>query len=122
MFTRAFIQLSNALVSLNRLNEFLLSKDLEELRLEPSESNTAIEIKNFNFSWKKENEFSVENVSLRVNKGELVAFVGPVGSGKVINKSNLIKKNFPCNNYSIYSGRVQFCLVFSVNWKIIQER
>jgi ABC-type bacteriocin/lantibiotic exporter with double-glycine peptidase domain len=83
MFSRAFIQLSNALVSLNRLNEFLLSNELEDQRLEPSDVNTVIEMKKFNFSWKKENEFAVENVSLRVKKGELVAVVGPVGSGKV---------------------------------------
>jgi ABC-type multidrug transport system fused ATPase/permease subunit len=84
IFSRQIIFLSNALVSLSRLNEFLLAKELVELRLEPSDVNTAIEMKSFNFSWKKENEFAVENVSLRVKKGELVAVVGPVGSGKVI--------------------------------------
>jgi ABC-type transport system involved in cytochrome bd biosynthesis fused ATPase/permease subunit len=84
MFSRAFIQLSNALVSINRVNEFLLSKELVDHREAPKGNNTAVQMENFNFSWKKDNEFAIENVSFQVSNGELAAIVGPVGSGKVI--------------------------------------
>ncbi len=83
MFSRAFIQLSNALVSLNRVNEFLLSKELADSRLAPKDNQTAVEMKSFNFSWTDENEFAIKDISFRVSKGELAAIVGPVGSGKV---------------------------------------
>jgi ABC-type multidrug transport system fused ATPase/permease subunit len=41
-----------------------------------------VEIKDVAFSYPPGHDFSLQNISLRVNKGELVAIVGPSGAGK----------------------------------------
>jgi ABC-type multidrug transport system fused ATPase/permease subunit len=85
MFSSAFTKLIHAWVSLDRMKEFLLAEEINDMRQTPRDSRTAIQMDKFSFKWKKEDNSGIDNVSIKVNKGELVALVGPVGSGKVIN-------------------------------------
>jgi ABC-type multidrug transport system fused ATPase/permease subunit len=89
MFSSAFTKLINALVSIDRMNEFLLAEEIKDTRLEPKDPKTAIEMDKFCFSWKRDDAFAIDNVSLKIKKGEFAAIVGPVGSGKVNFNLNL---------------------------------
>lgn len=72
-------------------------EQLETVLILPSEEKPAnptrvpplilIEFKNVNFQYGTADRLSVENINLRINRGETVAFVGPSGAGK----STLIK-------------------------------
>ncbi|XP_041803743.1 canalicular multispecific organic anion transporter 1 isoform X2 [Chelmon rostratus] len=70
-------------VSRKRLEKFLGGEDLESdtVRHDPTFSS-AVSIRNSSFSWEREAEPLLKNVSLDIKPGQLVAVVGAVGSGK----------------------------------------
>ncbi|RNA19404.1 multidrug resistance-associated 4, partial [Brachionus plicatilis] len=81
-FSRAVVSVVNFRVSAKRVGDFLLMKELEMKPVPvPNDPDLAIEIDNLNFSWKQD-EFSLKNINVQVNKGDFVSIVGPVGSGK----------------------------------------
>lgn len=84
-FTRAMIYFTGYRVSTKRIAQFLLTNELDRSQiLTPSDSQTAIELNDFNFSFDKTDVgFSLRNINLRVKKGEFVSIVGAIGSGKV---------------------------------------
>ncbi|KAH0976243.1 hypothetical protein GBA52_025962 [Prunus armeniaca] len=80
------ISISQAMISLGRLDRYMMSRELVEDAVERDEgcdSRTAVEVKNGAFSWDDESkEEDLKHINLNVNKGELTAIVGTVGSGK----------------------------------------
>ena len=44
--------------------------------------SSVIEFKDFSFRYKSQNEFTLHNINLTINKGEKVLILGPSGSGK----------------------------------------
>ncbi|OMO63828.1 hypothetical protein CCACVL1_22250 [Corchorus capsularis] len=85
-FPQSMISLSQAMISLERLDTFMMSKELVNASVERQEGcdgRIAVEVKNGVFSWDDVNgEETLKNINLEVNKGELTAIVGTVGSGK----------------------------------------
>ncbi|KAK9015661.1 hypothetical protein V6N11_006757 [Hibiscus sabdariffa] len=86
-FPQAMISLSQAMISLERLDAFMMSKELVDSSVERHEgcddSQIAVEVKNGVFNWDDETREGVlKNINLEVKKGELTAIVGTVGSGK----------------------------------------
>ena len=75
----------NTKVSVNRLNEFFAEEEIkpEELgRLESSKAD-AIRLKGATFAWgAKELNPTLNDVNFTAKRGQLVAIVGRVGSGK----------------------------------------
>ncbi|KAK8322201.1 hypothetical protein V6Z12_A12G151600 [Gossypium hirsutum] len=85
-FPQSMISLSQAVISLERLDSFMTSKELSNSSVERQEGcddRVGVEIKNGAFSWDDEKgEQVLKNINLEIKKGELAAIVGTVGSGK----------------------------------------
>ena len=85
-FPQALILISQAIISLGRLDEFMMSKERDEnavQRDDNCDSDIAVEIKDARFSWDdEEGNEALKVEELEIRKGDHAAVVGTVGSGK----------------------------------------
>ena len=99
-----------AAISASRINE-VLDEDVkikEGTYNKDTKEHGTVEFKNVSFKYPDADEYILENISFKVNKGETVAFIGSTGSGK----STLI--NLIPRLYDVTSGEV---LVDGINVK-----
>lgn len=86
MITMVSIMLPRALVSLNRVaevvNEEIEIKNKENPIKLKEKINGNIEFKNVYFKYDNAPENALKNINLKINKGEITAFIGSTGSGK----------------------------------------
>ncbi|MBQ1813021.1 MAG: ABC transporter ATP-binding protein [Bacilli bacterium] len=105
-----FMILPRASVSANRINE-VLEKEIS-IKDGDSDGKTeeigTIEFKNVSFKYPDAEEYVLENISFKANKGETIAFIGSTGSGK----STLI--NLVPRFYDVTKGEI---LVDGINVK-----
>ena len=113
MLVMVFMMLPRAEVSAKRINEVL---DVEDKIIEGNITNGketgTVEFKNVSFKYPDAEEYVLENISFKANKGETIAFIGSTGSGK----STLI--NLIPRFYDVTSGEI---LVDGVNVKDYQK-
>lgn len=84
MLAMIFMMLPRASVSAKRINEVLdteLSIKDGSFTGATKETGT-VEFKNVSFKYPDAEEYLLENISFKANKGETVAFIGSTGSGK----------------------------------------
>ena len=85
MLAMIFMMLPRAQVSATRINE-VLDTDItvKEGTLDKDVTNErgTVEFKNVYFKYPDADEYLLENISFKANKGEAVAFIGSTGSGK----------------------------------------
>lgn len=112
MLIMVFMILPRALVSAKRINEVLHTKpsiaDPKNPVAPPEGVFGEVEFKNVSFKYPDAEEYVIENVSFKAEKGDTVAFIGSTGSGK----STLI--NLVPRFYDVSEGEV---LVDGVNVK-----
>ena len=113
MLVMVFMMLPRAEVSAKRINEVLDAEDkiIEGNITKGSEVGT-VEFKNVSFKYPDAEEYVLENISFKANKGETIAFIGSTGSGK----STLI--NLIPRFYDVTSGEI---LVDGINVKDYQK-
>ena len=84
MLTMIFMVLPRARVSAERINE-VLESDISvisgDFKGKTLESGT-VEFKNVSFKYPDADEYLLRDISFKVKKGEVVAFIGSTGSGK----------------------------------------
>ena len=85
MLAMIFMMLPRAQVSANRINE-VLDTDISikdgKLKEDKTNERGTVEFKNVSFKYPDADEYLLENISFKANKGETVAFIGSTGSGK----------------------------------------
>jgi ABC-type multidrug transport system fused ATPase/permease subunit len=73
-------------ITLKQLDKIAQNRDLTmkslDLNEEIKNDSAFLDIKEVSFSYEGNAEFAIKNVSLKINKGDLVAIVGESGSGK----------------------------------------
>ena len=113
MLVMVFMMLPRAEVSAKRINEVLDAEDkiIEGNIIKGSEVGT-VEFKNVSFKYPDAEEYVLENISFKANRGETIAFIGSTGSGK----STLI--NLIPRFYDVTSGEI---LVDGINVKDYQK-
>lgn len=116
MLIMVFMIMPRASVSANRINEVLNTKpNIVDGVYDASNNDVKgeIEFKNVSFKYPDADEYILENVSFKVEKGETVAFIGSTGSGK----STLI--NLIPRFYDVTDGAV---LIDGVNVKDYNQK
>lgn len=81
MFPMLISMVMQAKVSIDRINKFLNSEDLDSESITHKSDENAIKIADASFSWIDES-LVLKNVNLIVKRGTSAAIVGTVGSGK----------------------------------------
>lgn len=85
MLAMIFMIWPRASVSAKRINEVLESDiSIKDGNLEKVNNDLVgtVEFKNVSFKYPDADEYLLENISFKVNKGETIAFIGSTGSGK----------------------------------------
>ncbi|MCO5594351.1 hypothetical protein L7F22_048381 [Adiantum nelumboides] len=81
----AFSGLSQMIISLNRIDKFMLAPELQEgaVSRSPILEDYSVVVENGSFAWGEEGlKSTIKDINLNVKKGSLVMIVGKVGSGK----------------------------------------
>ena len=111
MLAMIFMMYPRAQVSAKRINEVLDTDiTIKDGKIDKDTNNIKgeVEFKNVSFKYTDADDYVLENISFKANKGETVAFIGSTGSGK----STLI--NLVSRFYDATSGEV---LVDGINIK-----
>jgi ATP-binding cassette subfamily C (CFTR/MRP) protein 2 len=126
-FPQSMISLSQAMISLERLDKYMISRELTEDSVEREEGcddGVVVEVKDGVFSWDDENgEEDLKNINFEINKGELTAIVGTVGSGKSsLLASVLGEMHKITGKVWILMGKFQeFSFLFAMNLDVVYE-
>ncbi|KAG7967290.1 hypothetical protein I3843_08G093500 [Carya illinoinensis] len=85
-FPQSVISISQAIISLRRLDKYMMSRELMDDSVEREQGcdgRIAVQVKDEVFSWDDENgEEALKNINFDIKKGDLSTIVGTVGSGK----------------------------------------
>ena len=102
MLTLIFMILPRAQVSAKRINEVLDCEiSITDGNISEGIEVGTVEFKNVSFKYPDADEYLLENISFKANKGETVAFIGSTGSGKST-LINLIPRFYDATNGDIF--------------------
>lgn len=83
MLAIILMMLPRAAVSADRINEVLKTKiTIKDGNKDEGIEEGTVEFKNVSFKYPDADEYLLENISFKANKGDIVAFIGSTGSGK----------------------------------------
>jgi ATP-binding cassette subfamily C protein len=82
----AIAKVKHSMPSLHKLyDDLILAKDIDQLvvtKIKRMPLEKQIELESINFQYDEDGPAILKNLSLQINKGEIIAFVGATGSGK----------------------------------------
>ena len=103
-FANLVISIAKALASATRVADLLDLPEEKDVEIESGDSSLerieGIEFDNVSFRYEKAGDYSLENISFKVNRGETVGIIGSTGSGK----SSLV--NLIPRFYTATEGRI----------------
>lgn len=110
MLGMIFTSLARATASAKRINEVLdCEEEIKDVKKDINlEETGTIEFKNVSFKYPGSSSYSLQNISFKANKGDVIAIVGATGSGK----STLV--NLITRFYDVSEGEI---LVDNINVK-----
>ncbi|KAI9224695.1 P-loop containing nucleoside triphosphate hydrolase protein [Blastocladiella britannica] len=82
MTPQAVKSFSGATVSLDRLTTFMRLPEVEAMPTLAPKDDTMVELKNASFAWDGDDHSTLQDITLSVKKGEILAVIGSVGAGK----------------------------------------
>lgn len=91
--------------AINRIDSILNIKPLEETNNEKNPKDSSITFENVSFAYEAGKRNALDNISLHIEEGEQVAFVGPSGGGKTT-LASLIARFFDVTEGEIKIGNV----------------
>ncbi|MGL5055204.1 MAG: ABC transporter ATP-binding protein [Fusobacteriaceae bacterium] len=128
-----FILGSKAIVSYKRLHEIFqldCNSNLQDSILQSHEesifnenlNNPIIEFKNVSFSYTGKKPYILDNINLKINRGETVSIVGGIGSGKStlisliprfynVSEGEILVNSINVNNYNLFELRKKIGIV-----------
>ena len=110
-FPRFLMESVKLLVSVRRIDKYLNCNDLEPEEADESKSSpqTAVCFKNANYSW-DDNDANptLSDINIDIKKGELVAVVGTIGSGKSSLLSAILGEIKKISGEKIINGKISY--------------
>ncbi|KAB0345161.1 hypothetical protein FD754_022087 [Muntiacus muntjak] len=109
-FPMAIEKVSETVISIRRIKNFLLLDEISQLNSQlPSDGEMIVDVKDCTASWDKASGTpTLQDLSFTVRPGELLAVVGPVGSGKSSLLSALLGE-LPLNQGKVsVQGRIAY--------------
>ncbi|XP_043747922.1 ATP-binding cassette sub-family C member 4-like isoform X3 [Cervus elaphus] len=109
-FPMAIEKVSEAIVSIQRIKNFLLLDEITQCYpLLPSDGKTIVDVQAFTASWEKASETpALQELSFTVRPGELLAVVGHVGAGKSSLLSAVLGELPPSQGTVSVHGRIAY--------------
>ncbi len=101
-FSQTLGNLNNALKAYKQIDDLMNVISLEESKSDQVSKDTiegSIVFQNVNFTYPGKNEPVFDNLNLKINVGERIAIMGPVGSGKSTLISLILGLNKPSSGY-----------------------
>ncbi|RNA09566.1 multidrug resistance-associated 4, partial [Brachionus plicatilis] len=82
-FFKAIIMSISGRVSLKRIEKFLMEKNLKKSNIFFENDNPMVKVSSMFARWSRnDNSFYLKNFNMEAKIGDLIAIIGPVGSGK----------------------------------------
>lgn len=109
-FPSAIEKVSETVVSIRRIKNFLLLDEITECNAElPSDGKAIVHVQDFTAFWDKASETpTLQGLSFTVRPGELLAVVGPVGAGKSSLLSAVLRELPPSQGLVSAHGRIAY--------------
>ncbi|XP_040091303.1 multidrug resistance-associated protein 4-like, partial [Oryx dammah] len=109
-FPMAIEKVSEAVVSIRRIKKFLLLDETSQCYPQlPSDGRTIVDVQAFTAFWEKASETpTLQDLSFTVRPGELLAVVGPVGTGKSSLLSAVLGELPPSQGKVNVHGRIAY--------------
>ncbi|GFO38362.1 canalicular multispecific organic anion transporter 1 [Plakobranchus ocellatus] len=101
-------QLVQVQVSLTRLQDYLSGEELDDKDTGISSNEFPIQMRNSTYTWDRTMAPTLQNITLKIPQGKLVAVVGPVGAGKSSLLSAMLGEMEQLTGQSSLKGQVAY--------------
>lgn len=125
MLPQSVKSVSGALVSLKKLSDYMQQKEISTQLVDQTESDLMFEINDASFQWDQEKKPMLKNISVSLKKGQILAVIGDVGSGKstfiasLLGQVNIVSGNLKIYGTTSYVPQEAWLLNFTLRDNIL---